>query len=139
MAAPIIEYRRTHDFSVTPEEIWEAIGRVGDFERWWPWLAHFHLEGDGLAAGSVLHGVVSPPLPYRMRIAVELVRCQPARAIDAVVRGDLQGDAGLRLRPVGGGAAVEVGWSVEMMQGPMRLAAWSPVPSCSGVMTGWSR
>jgi len=122
MAAPIIEYRRTHDFPVTPTQFWQAIGQVDDFERWWPWLGQFHLEGDGLVAGSVLHGVVSPPVPYRMRIEVELIRCVPARAIDAVVRGDLRGEARLRVRPGGEGTEAEVAWSVEMMQRPMRIA-----------------
>ncbi|MGP8060382.1 MAG: SRPBCC family protein [Acidimicrobiales bacterium] len=123
MAPPIIEYRRVHDFATSPSELWTAIGRVDEFERWWPWLDQFRLEGDGLVAGSVLHGVVSPPVPYRMRIEVELVRCVPARAIDAVVHGDLRGDARLRLRPGGGGTQAEVAWSVEMMQRPMRLAS----------------
>jgi len=123
MASAIIEYRRTHDFAVTPDELWEAIGRTGDYERWWPWLAQFDLEGDGLVAGSVLRGVVSPPVPYRMRIEVELVRCVPGRAIDAVVSGDLRGDARLRLRPIDEGTEAEVSWSVEMTQRPMRIAS----------------
>ena len=123
MAPPVIEYRRVHHFAASASEVWTAIGRVDQFERWWPWLDQFRLEGNGLVTGSVLYGVVSPPVPYRMRIEVELVRCVPARAIDAVVRGDLLGDARLRLRPGGAGTEAEVAWSVEMMQRPMRLAS----------------
>jgi hypothetical protein len=123
MVKPIIEYRRTHDFAVTPGQLWVAIGRTDDYERWWPWLNQFELEGDGLVTGSVLHGVVSPPVPYRMRVDVELVRCVPERAIDAVVRGDLRGEARLRLRPSAAGTEAEVAWSVEMTQRPMRIAS----------------
>jgi len=70
-----------------------------------------------------LHGVVVPPLPYRMRIRVELLRCEAPVAIDAVIGGDLEGPARLRVHPDGGGSRVEVAWTVEMMQRPMRLAS----------------
>ena len=123
VAPPIIEYRRGFDFPVPPAELWDAIEDGEQFERWWPWLQEFRLEGAGLVAGSVLHGVVAPPLPYRMRISVELLRCTRPRAIDAMVHGDLKGDARLRLAPADGGTRAEVSWSVEMMQRPMRTAS----------------
>lgn len=81
------------------------------------------MEGSTLAVGSVLSGVVAPPLPYRMRIRVELTRCEPPVAIDATVTGDLDGEARLRVRPDGACSLVEVAWTVEMMQRPMRLAS----------------
>jgi hypothetical protein len=71
----------------------------------------------------VLHGVVVPPLPYRMRIRVELTRCEPPGVIDALIGGDLEGDAHLRIRADGTGSRVEVAWTVEMKQRPMRLAS----------------
>lgn len=96
---------------------------VDQFETWWPWLDEFHLEGDALMTGAVLHGVVAPPLPYRMRIQVELVACDPPHDIEALVHGDLEGEARLWMRPDGAGSNVEVAWTVEMMQRPMRLAS----------------
>jgi carbon monoxide dehydrogenase subunit G len=120
---PVIEYRREYEFALTPRELWAGIEQVDQFERWWPWLEDFRFEGDTLAAGSVLHGVVAPPLPYRMRLRVELTHCEPGQAIDAVIGGDLEGEGRLRLRPNGDGSRVEVGWTVEMMQRPMRLAS----------------
>jgi hypothetical protein len=95
---------------------------VDQFEAWWPWLAEFRVEGGALKAGSVLHGVVSPPLPYRMRLRIELTRYEPPTEIDAVIQGDLEGLASIRIRPSEGGAVAEVEWTVEMMQRPMRLA-----------------
>jgi hypothetical protein len=71
----------------------------------------------------VLYGVVVPPLPYRMSIRVELTRCEAPSAIDAVIGGDLEGPAWLRVQADGGGSRVEVAWTVEMMQRPMRLAS----------------
>lgn len=119
----VISYQREFSFSVPPDQIWAAIEDVEEFERWWPWLEGFHLEGEGLVAGALLSGVVVPPLPYRMRLVVELLACEPPFAIDASVDGDLRGPARLRLRPDGAGAVVEVAWTIEMMQRPMRLAS----------------
>jgi hypothetical protein len=96
---------------------------VDQFETWWPWLHEFRLEGGTLKTGSVLHGVVTPPLPYRMRLRVELTYCDPPKEIDAVIHGDLEGVARIDIRPSEGGATAEVAWTVEMMQRPMRLAA----------------
>lgn len=120
---PVINYRRDFVFSETPTVLWEALEHTERFERWWSWLQEFRIEGGTLATGSVLHGVVAPPLPYRMRIDVELVRCEPPREIDAVVSGDLEGVARLRLHETTAGTRAEVSWTVEMMQRPMRIAS----------------
>jgi uncharacterized protein YndB with AHSA1/START domain len=115
-------YRRDHEFPVSPPELWDVIGEVEQFEGWWPWLEEFRLEGGSLQEGAVLHGVIAPPLPYRMRVQIELTRCEPPRRIEARVHGDLEGEASLELRARGAGSSVEVAWTVEMMQRPMRLA-----------------
>jgi carbon monoxide dehydrogenase subunit G len=125
---PIITYRRAFEFGLTPIEVWAAIERVDQFERWWPWLQEFGMEGASLAVGSVLHGVVVPPLPYRMRIGVALTACEEPTAIDASINGDLEGWAQLRVAPSDGGSRIEVAWSVEMMQRPMRVASRFGLP-----------
>lgn len=117
-----IRYRRAYEFACTPQELWDALQEVDQFEAWWPWLEEFRLEGGALQAGAVLHGVVAPPLPYRMRLRVELTRCEPPSEIDAVIHGDLEGEASIRVRSSDLGARAEVAWTVEMMQRPMRLA-----------------
>jgi uncharacterized protein YndB with AHSA1/START domain len=121
--APVITYQRGYGFDLPPERLWDRIEEVDQFERWWPWLTDFRIEGDGLSTGAVLHGVVNPPLPYRMRLRVELVDCRRPSAIDATIGGDLTGEARLRLRPEGGGTWAEVSWAVEMQQPAMRLAS----------------
>jgi hypothetical protein len=123
VAAPVIDYTGTYDFALTPEDLWDAIEHFEKFPGWWGWLHEFRLEGVGLAAGSVLHGVVVPPLPYRMRIRVDILECVRYRSIDAAVHGDLEGDARLRMSPSPPGATIEVAWNIEMMQTPMRLAS----------------
>jgi uncharacterized protein YndB with AHSA1/START domain len=123
LGQPIIAYRREYEFGLAPRELWRRIEQVEQYERWWPWLEEFRLDGNRLETGAVLNGVVIPPLPYRMRIRVELTRCEPPEAIDATISGDLVGRATLRVRPGGPGSLVEVAWTVEMMQRPMRLAS----------------
>ena len=119
----VVEYTAVHRFPMPPAELWDELEHVEHFERWWSWLSDFRLDGDGLVDGAVLHGVVAPPLPYRMRLTVGLERCVRPSVIDAAVHGDLEGQAHLRLEPEGDGSRVDVQWTIEMMQRPMRVAA----------------
>ena len=121
---PVITYHSQFEFGQHPPGVlWRAMQEVDQFETWWSWLEEFKVEGGPLARGSVLHGVVAPPVPYRMRIRVELTECEPPRRIDAAVHGDLEGDARLEIRSSGAGSQVDVAWTVEMMQRPMRMAS----------------
>ena len=122
MPLPVITYRHGFSFDLAPDRLWDRIEEFDQFERWWPWLTGFWIEGSGLSAGSILHGTVTPPLPYSMQLRVELVECERPNAIDATISGDLIGGARLRLRPEFGGTWAEVAWTVEMRQPAMRLA-----------------
>jgi carbon monoxide dehydrogenase subunit G len=128
MGKPEIAYRREFSFDVPPAQLWHLVEETERFEGWWPWLRDFRVDGGGLVPGAVLHGVVVPPLPYRMRVDVALVACRRPESIDADVHGDLEGSATLRLRPAGTGSRVEVAWRIEMMQRPMRLASQFALP-----------
>lgn len=123
MAAPIITYQRGYTFGLTPDRFWCQLEQVDQFERWWPWLTDFTLEGGGLAAGSVLSGVVNPPLPYRMRLRIEVTECERSHSLRASIAGDLTGEAQLRIRPHLDGTWVDAAWTVEMQQPAMRLAS----------------
>ncbi len=124
----IIDYRGRFAFDVAPDAIWSSIEHAERFESWWSWLAEFRLEGPGLVDGAVLHGVVSPPVPYRMRIRVVLDRCSRPSRIDATIHDDLEGSARLLLEPTPEGTMAEVSWTIEMRQRPMRLAARAAHP-----------
>jgi carbon monoxide dehydrogenase subunit G len=122
-SSSVIDYRGRFAFDVPPEVIWNSIEHCERFESWWAWLREFRLEGPGLQSGAVLHGVVSPPVPYTMRIRVQLDRCERPARIDATVHGDLEGTARLVLVPVDDGSLAEVSWTIEMTQRAMRMAA----------------
>ena len=125
MARPpyVIDYRATFRLDAPPEVVWESVEHAERYEGWWGWLREFRLDGAGLRDGAVLHGLVAPPVPYRMRLAVVLDRCVRPTSIDATVHGDLEGTAHLTLTPESDGTRAEVAWTIEMMQRPMRLAA----------------
>jgi uncharacterized protein YndB with AHSA1/START domain len=119
----VVDYAARFDFGVPPGLVWSAIEDLNQFETWWGWLGNLKVEGDGLREGSVLRGTVAPPLPYRMRLRVELTRCDPNRLIDAIVDGDLKGEAHIGFEPHGDGTRTDVSWTLEMMNRPMRMAA----------------
>jgi Polyketide cyclase / dehydrase and lipid transport len=118
----VFTYQRGHWFALTPDRLWDKIGEFEEFERWWPWLTDLRIEGSGLTTGTVLSGVVNPPLPYRMRLRIELVDCVRPSSVDARVSGDLSGDGQLRLRPDDGGTVVEAAWTIDVRQPAMRVA-----------------
>jgi hypothetical protein len=137
VTTPVIEYSGTHKFGIPPDELWTQIGRTDRFVTWWGWLEEFRTDdrgvdnldsragktnGDGLQAGTVLRGVVAPPVPYRMRVEVEILRVSPPSEVEAAVHGDLEGRARLSVHPAGTGSTVDIHWKVEMMQRPMRIA-----------------
>jgi hypothetical protein len=124
----VIDYHGRFTFPMRPEELWSAIGHVEYFEAWWGWLKRLKVEGPMLEVGSVLSGVVAPPLPYRMGVSVDLVECVPYQRIEATVHGDLEGWARLSLEDEGGSTAADAAWTIEMMQRPMRVAARVAAP-----------
>jgi uncharacterized protein YndB with AHSA1/START domain len=127
-ASHVIDYRDVFQLAVPPAQLWAAIERVDRFEDWWGWLREVRLEGAGLCPGSVLSGVVSPPLPYRMHVRVVLEECVPPQVIGGAVHGDLEGEARLTFVPDGEGTRASVAWTIEMTQPTMRLAARVAAP-----------
>jgi len=119
----VIEYDGTFVFPVSVGRLWATMARIDCFPTWWSWLHEFSAEGGGLQQGTVFHGIVVPPLPYRMRLDVVLGDCVPERSIAAVVHGDLEGAAQLTFDGNDAETRAHATWSVEMMQRPMRLAA----------------
>ena len=122
-SSSVIEYDGTFSFPVSVERLWLTIASLDQFSSWWGWLHDYTVEGTGLEAGTVLHGVVAPPLPYRMRLDVVLGECVQKRSIVADVHGDLEGAARLTFRGDENCATAHATWTIEMMQRPMRLAA----------------
>jgi hypothetical protein len=119
----VIDYDGTFTFPVPAAELWATIGQFDCFPSWWSWIREFSVEGSGLHHGTSLHGVVAPPLPYRMRLDVVLDECVPEQRLTARVFGDLEGPAQLTFEGDETETRVHAAWTIEMMQRPMRIAA----------------
>jgi uncharacterized protein YndB with AHSA1/START domain len=114
---------RSFWFAARAERVWDAITQVDRFPSWWTWLRDFRVDGAGLEPGTVLQGTIVPPLPYRLRLRVELDECVPARHVLASVHGDLEGVALITFEDDGTETRATASWTLEMMQQPMRFAA----------------
>lgn len=119
----VVPHESTHRFNVPLERLWEAIDEVQRYPELWSWLRNFEANDDRLRAGLVMRGRVVPPVPYSMRVTVELTDVTPMHEVTASVRGDLVGLAALSLRAAGDGSELTVCWTVEMCRPAMRLAA----------------
>ena len=119
----VVDYDGAFTFPVPVSQLWTQLVQVDRYPSWWSWLREFWVEGSGLESGAVLHGVVAPPLPYRMRVDVVLDECVPEQRISALVHGDLDGVARLLFEGDERKTVVRAIWTIEMMQRPMRLAA----------------
>jgi hypothetical protein len=122
-SACVIEYDATFVFPVSVAQLWATMARVDCYASWWSWLDEFSADGAGLEPGTVLHGIVVPPLPYRMRLDVVVEDCVPERCITALVHGDLEGAAQLTFDGDDAETRAHATWTIEMMQRPMRMAA----------------
>jgi hypothetical protein len=118
-----MEYEGTFTFPVPLARLWETVRQLDQFTSWWTWLQDFWVEGTGLERGTILHGIVAPPVPYRMRIDVVLEDCVAEERIVALVHGDLEGPATLTFEGDDGESRAHAAWRLEMMQRPMRIAA----------------
>jgi len=119
----VVEYSATFTFAATPERVWAVMQRFEAIAASWPWLRELQVHGAGLHEGTVVRGVVSPPLPYEMRLDVILDECRPAERLDASVHGDLEGSAHFAFAGDGSETRASAHWTIEMMQPSMRVAA----------------
>jgi len=119
----VVDYARTFTFNATPEQVWAVLERFESLARGWRWLREIRIDGPGLARGTVVRGVVAPPLPYRMRLEVILDDCVPERCIDASVHGDLEGVARISFEGDDTETRAHATWTIEMRQASMRVAA----------------
>ena len=119
----VVDYSRTFTFAAAPEQVWAVLERFESLAAGWRWLRELRIDGGSLARGTVIRGVVVPPLPYRMRLEVVLDDCVRERCIDASVHGDLEGVARIAFEGDDTETRVHAAWTIEMMQPSMRVAA----------------
>lgn len=110
-------------FDVSPDALWSAIGDIGCYPTWWPWLRAFDTGGDGLEPGTVAQCTVRGPLPYALDFTVTVEEVEPVGLIAARVAGDLHGPARLEILPDGDATVARLVWTVELRDPILRSAA----------------
>jgi hypothetical protein len=58
--------------------------------------------------------VIQSPLPYQLRLEIEVERAEPPRAVETYVRGDLDGPARLEIAPASDGSTARLVWDLEL-------------------------
>ncbi|HEX5615864.1 MAG TPA: hypothetical protein VFZ83_11990 [Acidimicrobiia bacterium] len=121
MPAPF-RYDRAWRFARSRAEVWAAISDVRAFPGHWSWLRE--LDAPGLHAGAVARCVIQSPLPYQLRLEIEVERAVAAEVVETYVRGDLDGPARLDLTDADDGSTVaRLSWELEANNGFLRTAA----------------
>lgn len=88
---------RRYRFAAPPPDVWAALADVERYAAWWPWLRRF--DAQALAAGRSWRCTVRTPLPYLLRLRIDLVTVEAPRLVSARVWGDLRGRAAVSLAP----------------------------------------
>ena len=112
---------RRFQFDAAPPALWSALSSVDDYPHWWPWLRSF--DARTLAPGQEWRCTVKPPLPYVVRFTIRFDEVHPEQQIDATVRGDIEGPAGLVIEPSGDGSALALTSSLRPTNTILKAAA----------------
>lgn len=115
------EYDQTFEFTVSAETFWATVSRTDSYPEWWSWLRRF--DSDGLHEGSHTSCVIQAPLPYALRVAIDVERALPPERIETRVTGDLEGPARLEITPTGNGCSARLVWSLELREPWLRRIA----------------
>ena len=113
MPAPF-RYDRRFEFAVSPESFWATVSRTDSYTQWWSWLREF--ESDGLRDGAHTECMIQAPLPYALRVAIDVERAVPNERVETQVTGDLEGPARLEIMPTASGCAARLVWSLELRE-----------------------
>ena len=108
------DYDRRFEFAVSPETFWTTISRTESYPAWWTWLREF--ESDGLHDRAHTECVIRAPLPYALRVTVDVERAVPHERVETRVAGDLEGPARLEITPTASGCAARLVWSLELRE-----------------------
>jgi hypothetical protein len=116
------DFDRTWKFHLPPDELWGIVNRTDDFRQWWTWLRDF--ETPGVHAGAQARCVIQSPLPYALRLRIDVERAEEPSLVETYVSGDLDGPARLEIHPAPGlGSAARLVWHLEVRDRVLRPVA----------------
>jgi hypothetical protein len=111
-------FDRQWEFAVSPETFWATVARTDSYPEWWSWLREF--ESDGLHDDAHAECVIQAPLPYALRVKIDVQRAVPPERVETHVTGDLEGPARLEIAPRPSGCTARLVWSLELRDSLLR-------------------
>jgi len=121
MSPSAFGFDRTWAFAVPPDQLWDVVTRTDQFQHWWTWLRH--LDVPAVHTGAVAECVIQAPLPYALRLHIEIERAERPSTIETYVRGDLDGPARLEIEPTTGGSTARLAWELDVCGRALRRVA----------------
>lgn len=97
---------RSYPLGEGPHEAWDALTRVDDYRRWWPWLRRF--DAERLAPGERWEARIQVPMPWSLRFSLDLHDVEAPVRVSATVTGDIEGTATITVEPVGASAEIRL-------------------------------
>ena len=117
----VFTYGGAFELPLEPHEAWDTLGQSDHYQSWWPWMRHLEVDGRPLEPGSAYSFLVVAPIPFTMRLRVEVREAREPDSIEARIEGDLQGKANLVFEKQGAGRCVaQLGWTVEVVKPSLR-------------------
>jgi hypothetical protein len=121
-------FDRSWTFAVPADDLFGVLDRTQDFRRWWTWLRHFHTSSPSsspsgppsLSAGVFANCVIQGPVPYALRLQVDIERVDRPTLVETYVRGDLDGPARLEVQPTSSGSTARLSWELELEDTTLR-------------------
>jgi hypothetical protein len=114
-------FDRTWAFPMPPEALWAHVNRTQKFPEWWSWLRDF--DAPGLFDGAEARCVIQSPLPYALRLRIDVKRAVPPSIVETYVRGDLEGPARLEIGPTATGSTARLVWELDVRDRMLRQVA----------------
>ena len=124
-------FDRTWQFPVASQELWDAATSLDRFPEWWRWLRTLEVDGaeQGLAAGTTARCVIAPPLPYAVRVTIDVERVVAGSLVEARVGGDLDGSARLEVgEHRSGDATARLSWHLYVRRPLLEMLARTARP-----------
>jgi hypothetical protein len=114
-------FDRTWVFPMAPEDLWALVSRTHDFPQWWSWLREF--DAAGVYDGAQARCVIQSPLPYALRLRIDVERAHAPHLVETYVRGDLEGPARLEIGRTTNGSTARLVWELDVRDRVLRQVA----------------
>ena len=74
-------FERSWTIPISRDELWGSVADTRAYPRWWPWLRDYRPAP--LEPGARAAATIEPPLPYRLRLGIEVVEAGTGRSLVA--------------------------------------------------------